>query len=52
MCDSKTVPLIEWVIGLYPDDEWDLVGYSEYGDSGIPKYAELRRKEVENVQDA
>ena len=50
--ERKTVPLYQWERGMLSDDVWEVVGYSEFGYNGVPRYVELRRKEVEDVQDA
>ena len=50
--ERKTVPLAHWQNGMYSDDVWEVRGYSEFDSLGFPAYVELRRKEVEDVQDA
>lgn len=42
--ETKTIFLHVWEQNyLYPHDEWECYGYSEFDSLGIPKFAEIRR---------
>lgn len=43
--ETKTISLFIWEQNyLYPHNEWECEGYSEYDSMGVPKFVEIRRK--------